>query len=519
MIIYKEENEIIKNSLKGIKLPERVYIFDTTLRDGEQTPGVSLTPEEKIEIAIKLDDLGVDVIEAGFPVSSLGEQEAIKKICSLNLDAEICGLARAVKKDIDVAIDCGVDRIHTFIATSPLHRKYKLKKSKEEIINIAIDAIEYIKEHGIKVEFSAEDATRTEIDYLLEVYKKAVEAGADIINVPDTVGVMIPRAMYYLIRELKKEIKVPISVHCHNDFGLAVANSLSAIEAGAEQVHCTINGLGERGGNASLEEVVMSLMSIYGIKTNIKTQKLYEISQLVSKYTEIKVQPNKAIVGENAFAHESGIHAHGVLAHALTYEPIPPELVGQKRKIILGKHTGTHAIEAKLKELGIEVGKDISKEQFDEIVKRIKMLGDKGKRVTDRDVEAIVEDVVGKVDKKDRVVDLEQIAVMTGNRVIPTASVALKIEEDIKKSSAIGVGPVDAAVKAIQRAIGEKIKLKEYHINAITGGTDALAEVIVTLEGYGREITTKAASEDIVRASVEAVIDGINKILAKKEIK
>ncbi|NPA61947.1 MAG: 2-isopropylmalate synthase [Methanococci archaeon] len=519
MIIYKEENEIIKNSLKGLKLPERVYIFDTTLRDGEQTPGVSLTPEEKIEIAIKLDDLGVDVIEAGFPVSSLGEQEAIKKICSLNLDAEICGLARAVKKDIDVAIDCGVDRIHTFIATSPLHRKYKLKKSKEEIINIAIDAIEYIKEHGIKVEFSAEDATRTEIDYLLEVYKKAVEAGADIINVPDTVGVMIPRAIYYLISELKKEIKVPISVHCHNDFGLAVANSLSAIEAGAEQVHCTINGLGERGGNASLEEVVMSLMSIYGIKTNIKTQKLYEISQLVSKYTEIKVQPNKAIVGENAFAHESGIHAHGVLAHALTYEPIPPELVGQKRKIILGKHTGTHAIEAKLKELGIEVGKDISKEQFDEIVKRIKMLGDKGKRVTDRDVEAIVEDVVGKVDKKDRVVELEQIAVMTGNRVIPTASVALKIEEEIKKSSAIGVGPVDAAVKAIQRAIGEKIKLKEYHINAITGGTDALAEVIVTLEGYGREITTKAASEDIVRASVEAVIDGINKILAKKEIK
>ncbi|CAB3288538.1 2-isopropylmalate synthase [Methanocaldococcus lauensis] len=517
MIIYKEENEIIKKALENIDIPNRVYIFDTTLRDGEQTPGVSLTPEEKIEIAIKLDDLGVDVIEAGFPVSSIGEQEAIKKICSLNLNAEICGLARAVKKDIDVAIDCGVDRIHTFIATSPLHRKYKLKKSKEEIIEIAVEAIEYIKEHGIRVEFSAEDATRTELDYLIEVYKKAIDAGADIINVPDTVGVMIPRAMYYLINELKKEIKVPISVHCHNDFGLAVANSLAAVEAGAEQVHCTINGLGERGGNAALEEVVMSLMSIYGIETEIKTEKLYEISQLVSKYTEIKVQPNKAIVGENAFAHESGIHAHGVLAHALTYEPIPPELVGQKRKIILGKHTGTHAIEAKLKELGIEIGKDINKEQFDEIVKRIKALGDKGKRVTDRDVEAIVEDVVGKLAKEDRVVELEQIAVMTGNRVIPTASVALKIEENLKKSSAIGVGPVDAAVKAIQKAIGEKIKLKEYHINAITGGTDALAEVIVTLEGYGKEITTKAASEDIVRASVEAVIDGINKILAKKE--
>ncbi|WP_456471988.1 2-isopropylmalate synthase [Methanocaldococcus sp.] len=512
MIIYKEENEIIKKALSSLNLPERVYIFDTTLRDGEQTPGVSLTVDEKIEIAINLDKLGVDVIEAGFPISSSGEYEAVKKICSLNLDAEICGLARAVKADIDRAIDCGVDRIHTFIATSPLHRKYKLKKSKEEIIEIAVEAIEYIKEHGIKVEFSAEDATRTELDYLKEVYKKAVEAGADIINVPDTVGVMIPRAMYYLISELKKEIE-NISVHCHNDFGLAVANSLAAIEAGAIQCHVTINGLGERGGNAALEEVVMALHSIYGIKTKIKTELLYNISKLVERLTEIKVQPNKAIVGDNAFAHESGIHAHGVLAHALTYEPIPPELVGQKRRIILGKHTGTHAIEAKLKELGY---KDIDKEKFKEIVKRIKSLGDKGKRVTDKDVEAIVEDVIGRTSKKERVVDLEQIAVMTGNKVIPTASVALKINDNLIKTSSIGVGPVDAAVKAIQKAIGEKIKIKEYHIDAITGGTDALAEVVVTLEGYGKEITTKAAREDIVRASVEAVIDGINKILSKK---
>ena len=512
MIIYKEENEIIKKALSSLNLPERVYIFDTTLRDGEQTPGVSLTVDEKIEIAINLDKLGADVIEAGFPISSSGEYEAVKKICSLNLDAEICGLARAVKADIDRAIDCGVDRIHTFIATSPLHRKYKLKKSKEEIIEIAVEAIEYIKEHGIKVEFSAEDATRTELDYLKEVYKKAVEAGADIINVPDTVGVMIPRAMYYLISELKKEIE-NISVHCHNDFGLAVANSLAAIEAGVIQCHVTINGLGERGGNAALEEVVMALHSIYGIKTKIKTELLYNISKLVERLTEIKVQPNKAIVGDNAFAHESGIHAHGVLAHALTYEPIPPELVGQKRRIILGKHTGTHAIEAKLKELGY---KDIDKEKFKEIVKRIKSLGDKGKRVTDKDVEAIVEDVIGRTSKKERVVDLEQIAVMTGNKVIPTASVALKINDNLIKTSSIGVGPVDAAVKAIQKAIGEKIKIKEYHIDAITGGTDALAEVVVTLEGYGKEITTKAAREDIVRASVEAVIDGINKILSKK---
>ncbi|ENN95980.1 2-isopropylmalate synthase [Methanocaldococcus villosus KIN24-T80] len=510
MIIYREENEIIREALKNINLPKNVYIFDTTLRDGEQTPGVSLTVDEKVEIAVKLDELGVDVIEAGFPISSLGEREAIKKICSLNLNAEICGLARARKEDIDAAIDCGVDRIHTFIATSPLHRKYKLKMDKEEIIERAIEAIEYIKEHGIKVEFSAEDATRTELNYLKEVYKKAIEAGADIINVPDTVGVMIPRAMNYLIKYLN-DLDVTISVHCHNDFGLAVANSLAAVEAGAKQIHCTINGLGERGGNAALEEVVMSLHCIYGIKTNIKTEKLYEVSKLVAKYTEINVQPNKAIVGENAFAHESGIHAHGVLAHALTYEPIPPELVGQKRKIILGKHTGTHAIKAKLKELGYN---NLTEEQFKEIVKRIKSLGDKGKRITDRDVEAIVEDVLGRVAKKERVVDLEQIAVMTGN-IIPTASVALRINKDVKKVSSIGVGPVDAAIKAIQKAIGEKIKLKEYHLSAITGGTDALAEVVVKLESDGKEVITKAASEDIVRASVEAVIDGINRLLKK----
>ncbi|AEF96596.1 2-isopropylmalate synthase [Methanotorris igneus] len=510
---YCKINDIIKEAIKDITPPESIKIFDTTLRDGEQTPGVSLTPDEKVEIAIALNNIGVDVIEAGFPVSSLGEQEAVKKITSLDLDAEICGLARAVKKDIDVAIDCGVDRIHTFIATSPLHRKYKLKMDKEEVINKAVEAIEYIKSHGIKVEFSAEDATRTEIDYLIEVYKNAVDAGADVINVPDTVGVMIPKAMEYLIREIKKEIDVPISVHCHNDFGLAVANSIAAVEAGAEQIHCTVNGIGERAGNASLEEVVMILKSIYGLNTKIKTEKLTDLSRLVSRLTGIKTQPNKAVVGENAFAHESGIHAHGVLEHALTYEPIPPELVGQKRKIILGKHTGAHAIKAKLKELGIEVGKNVTEEQFKEIINRIKSLGDKGKRVTDADVEAIVEDVTKRTLKSERVVDLEQIAVMTGNRVIPTASVALRINEEVKKASAIGVGPVDAAVKAIQSVIGEKIKLKEYHINAITGGTDALAEVIVTLEGYGKEVTTKAAREDIVRASVEAVIEGINKIL------
>ncbi|HIP84790.1 MAG TPA: 2-isopropylmalate synthase, partial [Methanothermococcus okinawensis] len=289
---YREDNEVIREALKDLKLPERIRIFDTTLRDGEQTPGVSLTPEEKVEIAVHLNNLGVDVIEAGFPISSQGEREAIKRITSLNMDAEICALARAVKKDIDIAIDCDVDSIHTFIATSPLHRKYKLKMDKDEIVRRAVEAVEYIKDHGITVEFSAEDATRTEIPYLIEVYKRVEEAGADRINVPDTVGVMIPRAMEYLIRRIREEITVPISVHCHNDFGLAVANSLGAVEGGAQQIHCTVNGIGERAGNAALEEVVLSLKMIYGIETGVKTEKLTEISNLVSKLTGIKLQVN-----------------------------------------------------------------------------------------------------------------------------------------------------------------------------------------------------------------------------------
>ncbi|MBW9220325.1 2-isopropylmalate synthase [Methanothermococcus sp. SCGC AD-155-N22] len=514
---YREDNEVIREALKDLKLPERVKIFDTTLRDGEQTPGVSLTPEEKVEIAVNLNNLGVDVIEAGFPISSQGEREAIKRITSLNMDAEICALARTVKKDIDTAIDCDVDAIHTFIATSPLHRKYKLKMDKDEIIRRAVESVEYIKDHGITVEFSAEDATRTEIPYLIEVYKAVEEAGADRINVPDTVGVMIPKAMEYLIRRIKEEISLPISVHCHNDFGLAVANSLGAVEGGAQQVHCTVNGIGERAGNAALEEVVLSLKMIYGIETGVRTEKLTEVSQLVSKLTGVKLQINKAIVGENAFAHESGIHAHGVLAHALTYEPIPPEIVGQRRKIILGKHTGSHAIECKLKELGFKVGENITEEQFKEIIKRIKDIGDKGKRITDDDVIAIVEDITKRTVKGERVVNLEQIAVMTGNKVIPTASVILTIDGERYITSKVGVGPVDAAIKAIQSIIGEKIKLKEYHINAITGGTDALAEVTIKLEGYGREVTVKAANEDIVRASVEAVIEGINRIMINRK--
>lgn len=503
----------IEKVKETMNLPNKVKIFDTTLRDGEQTPGVAMTVDEKIRIAKKLDELGVNTIEAGFPISSEGEREAIHSISKLGLDAKICGLARTLEVDVNAALDCNVDYIHTFIGTSPLHRKFKLKMNKEQILNKAVDIVEYIKDHGVLVEFSAEDATRTELDYLKEIYKAVEDAGADYINVPDTVGVMISASMRWLVHNLKEHLKIPISVHCHNDFGLAVANSLAAVEAGAEQIHATINGLGERAGNASLEEVVMALITRYGIKTNIKTELLFGTSEFVSRITGIKMPPNKAIVGENAFAHEAGIHVHGVLEKAETYEPITPEMVGHKRRIVLGKHTGAKAIKSKLDEYGIEV----DDKQFNGIFNQIKSLGDRGKKVTDADLKAIAESVLGRAKKE--IVKLEEFTVMTGDRIMPTATVKLKIDDKIKTASKTGVGPVDAAINAIQSVVGETadIELKEYHIEAITGGTDALAEVFVIMgDKKGSLATGRVAKEDIVMASVEAVLDAINKILMER---
>ncbi len=497
--------------VKGaMNLPQKVRIFDTTLRDGEQTPGVAITSEEKIRIAKRLDDLGVNVIEVGFPASSSGESEAAREILKLGLNSQICGLARVLKKDIDAAIDTGVEYIHTFIGTSPLHREYKLKMSKEDILTKSADAVEYIKDHGIIAEFSAEDATRTEFDYLKKIYASVEDAGADYINVPDTVGVMVPSSMKWLISNLNEDIKIPISVHCHDDFGLAVANSLASVEAGASQVHATVNGLGERAGNASLEEVVMALIIEYDIKMDIKTENLVNISQFVSRITGVKMPPNKAIVGENAFAHEAGIHVHGVLAKAETYEPIMPELVGHSRKIVLGKHTGAKAIKAKLDEYGIE----LDSKQFEKVYNQVKSLGDKGKCVTDADLKALAENVLGKA--KEEIVKLEGFSVMTGNSVMPTATVKLNIDGETKTVAKTGVGPVDAAINAIQNVVGESadIELQEYNIEAITGGTNALAEVFVIMgDVKGNRATGRSTTEDIVLASVEAVLDAINKIL------
>jgi len=509
-------SDFIEQASKEIRLPKQVRIFDTTLRDGEQTPGVSLTPDQKVLIARQLDKLGVDTIEAGFAMVSEGERKAISTIAKAGLDAEICSLARCVEEDIDAALDCDVDSIHVFIATSDIHLKEKLKLSREQALEKAIASVDYAKKHGVVVEFSAEDATRTNLEYLKRVYQAVVDAGADRINVPDSVGVITPRGMFYLINRLKSVVKVPISMHCHDDFGLAVSNSLAGVEAGAEQVHVAVNGLGERAGNASLEEVVMGLRALYGIKPKIKTELLVETSELVERLTGISVPPNKAIVGDNAFAHEAGIHVHGVLEFPGTYEPISPELVGHHRRLTLGKHAGTRSVKEQLKDIGVEVGK----EQLLEITKRVKDLGDKGKRVTDADLRAIAESVLGALPKEEKVVELKEFTVLTGSTVTPTASVRVTVRGEERAGSGTGVGPVDAAISAIRNVMREisELRLKEYHLDAITGGSDALAEVTVKLEDEkGNLYIAKGVREDVVIAGVDAMINGINRYFAGRK--
>jgi len=493
-----------------------IRIFDTTLRDGEQTPGVTLTPEEKMEIACQLDKLGVDVIEAGTPISSEGEERAVKEIAKSGLNAEICALARVLKEDIDVAIKCNVDTVHTFVSTSDVQMKHALGISREQVLSKAVESIEYVKEHGLVCEFSPMDATRTSINFLTQVCKAAEEAGADSINIPDTVGVMTPVSMRKLIEDITKVVKVPVSVHCHNDFGLAVANSLAGVEGGASQVHVCVNGLGERAGNAALEEVVMSLHLIHRLKTGVNTKLIYETSRLVSRLTGIMIQPNKAIVGENAFAHESGIHTRGVTVMPLTFEPIKPEFVGRRRKLAAGKLAGVHGIKAELEEVGVHP----TETQLRDIAKRVKALGDKGKLVTDADLLAITRTVMGSVVEEKKVVDLIDLAVVTGIRVIPTASVRLMLDGKEYVAAEMGVGPVDAAIRAIQKLTDSlvNIKLKEYRLEATTGGSDALAEVVIKVEDRdGNVVSARGAREDIVTASVDAMINGINKVLLKRK--
>ncbi len=491
-----------------------IRIFDTTLRDGEQSPGVSLTIEDKIEIAKQLSLLGVDAIEAGFPSSSEGEKKVIKDIVKAGLKSEICGLSRANRNDIDAAIECEVNTVHVFIPTSPVQMKYAVNMTPEHVLSAAVDSVEYVKKHGLTCEFSPMDATRSELPYLKKVCKAVQDAGMDRLNVPDTVGIMVPKTMAKLIEDLRTVVTVPISVHCHDDFGMAVANSLAAVEAGAAQVHCTINGLGERAGNAALEEIVMALHMLYKCKTGVNTRLLYSTSRMVAALTGLSVQANKAIVGENAFAHESGIHTRGVTEKPITFEPIKPALVGRTRKLVAGKLAGTRGIKAELEEIGIHPNED----QLKEIVQRVKELGDKGKMVTDADLIALTSAVMGEVVGEEKIVDLCDLAVMTGIKVIPTASVRLVLDGKEYVAAETGVGPVDAVLKSIQKLTSSlaNIRLNEYRLEAITGGSNAVAEVVIKVEDEkGNIISARAAREDIVMASVEAMINGINKCLIK----
>ncbi len=491
-----------------------VRILDTTLRDGEQTPGVSLTPDEKLRIAIKLDELGVDVIEAGSAITSEGEREGIKKVANEGLKAEICSFARAVKIDIDAALQCDVESVHLVIPTSDLHIKHKLRKTREQVKDLAITNTEYALDHGLLVELSAEDSTRSDYNYLTQLFKEGIEAGAKRICACDTVGMLTPEKAYDFYKPLT-QLGVPLSVHCHNDFGLAVANSLSGLRAGASQAHVTVNGIGERAGNASLEETVIALHSLYHVPTRIHNEMLYDLSKMVARLTGVYLQPNKAIVGENAFAHESGIHADGVMKKAETYEPITPELVGHKRRFVMGKHVGSHLIQKRIQEMGLRV----NDQQFTQIFSRIKSLGDMGKCVTDVDLQAITDDVLGILTEK--VVELEDLTIVSGNKVTPTASIRLNINNNEVLEAGIGIGPVDAAIIAIRKSIKDfaDIELEEYHVDAITGGTDALIDVVVKLKHEGNIVTARSTQPDIIMASVEAYLGGINKILGSKQVK
>ncbi|MCW4006922.1 MAG: 2-isopropylmalate synthase [Candidatus Bathyarchaeota archaeon] len=485
-------------------------ILDTTLRDGEQTPGVSLTPENKLRIAKRLDELGVDIIEAGFAAVSQGELESVALIAKEGLKAEICSCSRGVIGDVDAVAKAQADSIHLVIPTSDLHIGSKLKKTRQQVLEITQKCVKHAKDLGLVVELSAEDATRSDKDYLKQVFTTGIEAGADRVVACDTVGVLTPEKSYEFYHDLASCLTVPVSVHCHDDFGMAVANSVSALRAGCSEVHCTINGLGERAGNASLEEIVVALKSLYNVDTAIKTEMLFSTSQLVSRLSGIPVQPNKAIVGANAFTHESGIHTQGLLENPSTYESIDPSMVGVSRRIAPGKHSGTHAIRASVESLGIKP----TEEQLKEIWLRVKTVGDKGKTVSDADLMAIAEAVTGLA--KPKPIQLQEFTIVSGNNVTPTASVRLSLNKTELTEAATGVGPVDAVINAVKKAVlsTEPITLEQYHVKSITGGTDAMVEVVVRMRKGDKTATATGVREDIVMASMDAVLAGMNVLTA-----
>jgi len=495
----------------------KVIIFDTTLRDGEQSPGFTMGISEKLLIAQQLERLGVDVIEAGFPISSDGDFEAVRKIATEIRGCEIAALARTKKDDIERAYEAiknaARPRIHTFVSTSDIHLVHQLNKTKEEVLQMAIDAVKLAKSFIENVEFSPMDATRSDKNYLCKVVESVIKAGATTVNITDTVGYSMPWEFGSLIKYLQDNIQgienVVISVHCHNDLGLATANSMAAVLNGARQIECTINGIGERAGNASLEEVAMGIKArqdLLQLETSIHSEQIYPTSRLLTKITGINVQPNKAIVGRNAFSHESGIHQDGVLKHRMTYEILTPESVGiTKSTLVLGKHSGRHAFRQRLKDLGYTLTDEDGEKAFE----RFKTLSDKKSEIFDEDIEAIVTETIIRAADKYK---LTGLTVVSGTVAIPTATMSLEINGASAKGSEFGDGPVDAIFKTVKNLTGTKSKFLSYSVNSITGGTDAQGEVTVQLQENGSIVVGQGAHEDILMASAVAYLNALNKL-------
>ena len=501
---------------------DRVYIFDTTLRDGEQSPGASMTLEEKLQIAELLDAMGVDIIEAGFPIASNGDFESVSEVAKLVKNAQICGLARAGAKDIDRAGEAVKHaknpRIHTFISTSPVHMKHKLQMQPEDVMEAVAASVSHARNYTDNVEWSPEDATRTDRDFLCATVETAIKAGATTVNIPDTVGYTMPQEYFEIITMLRDRVpnidKAIISTHCHNDLGLAVANSLAGVQAGARQVECTINGLGERAGNAALEEIVMALNVRNDLMpqwTSIETTQLSRASKLVSSVTAFPVQYNKAIVGQNAFAHESGIHQDGMLKNNQTYEIMTPESVGiSQTSLVMGKHSGRHAFREKIKALGYDLGDN----QMQEAFTRFKDLADRKKHVFDDDIVALVDDEVAKgVDR----IKLVSLRVIAGSEGPQQAALSLDIDGTVSQIESTGDGPVDATFNAIKALFPHEAALQLYQVHAVTEGTDAQAEVSVRLEEAGKTVTGRAADTDTLVSSARAYLSALNKLLIKRE--
>ena len=501
---------------------DRVLIFDTTLRDGEQSPGAAMNLDEKIRIAEVLEEMGVDVIEAGFPISSNGDFEAVNEIAKRVRDSIVCGLSRSALADIDRAGEAvrpaARPRIHTFIATSPLHMKHKLRMTPEEVHEAVVASVGHARNLVDDVEWSCEDGTRSEPDFLCRLVESAIKAGAATVNIPDTVGYTVPSEYYELVAMLRERVpnidRARLSTHCHNDLGLAVANSLAAVRAGARQVECTVNGIGERAGNAALEEIVMALRTrrdAMPFTTGIRTELITRASRLVATVTGMSVQNNKAIVGANAFAHESGIHQDGVLKHAGTYEIMTPESVGlAESKIVLGKLSGKHAFRQKLMELGYDLGDNALKDAF----RRFKDLADKKRDVFDDDLIALVDDEVVRADQRIRFVSME---IVCGSRGPQRADLELEIDGVTRRTEATGDGPVDAAFNAVKALFPHRARLRLYQVHAVTEGTDAQAGVSVRLEEEGRTVNGQGADTDTLVASTRAYINALNKLLVKRE--